>query len=486
MIKIVLALLLFASSAFGLTWTYVGTNSFTGSAVNYFDMAYSLSNELYLIYSETNNNFKATLSRFTTNTNVWIPLSTAFTPNQANQFTLFVDTNQYSYGPTNLIFPYIFTNYTFSTTISNTNNGSSYFTNYYTNFSFTNVNFLTNTYILVTNRGFKPSIVFSDRSKLFKASYMQYNGTISNTWSTNFRGFTPDAVGDVKAIFVGGGLIIASNMSTNPYLSIFTNGYTNIFVNSLGSPIFATNAITNLLNLVSSNFYTDIYFYPTVSDSNNVVAVFSDKSKNYKANVMQLTNTGWNFLGTNIGLSSNTVFYPSACQDTNGYFYIAFQDVGYGFKPKVLAYTNGGQWHSISVTNITNKGDYPILKTFKGNFYLAFNDLTLSRVSVYSYTNAGRWFPLGNANFSAGRGTFVDMQIWTNGNITVAYSDQSTNGFLSVMKYTNGGNWFSLGRGITGPVYNLKLKLDQNGNPVVGYKDNSTFGFGKLSVVQGQ
>ena len=593
MIKRILLFLLLAVSSYSLSWQYVVTNGITSSKANYFDIAYDNSNKLYVLYSDTNHSYKAWLIQYNATSNSWSNISTNFTTNWALQMQLFLDTNTYSYDATNQFINRP-TNYVINGYYSNIN----FTTNWATNSIITNPYVYVNTHILSTNRSYKPSTMYIDRGKLYRASYSKYNGTI---WDTNQRGFTTNQVSDFRAILDTSLNVTVTNI-TNAYVYYKTNSYTNLWItvtNNYFTFVFTniatntnwnnvnasnkttingidygwvklsningyttnmvlsitntalstnadgtTNASTNFINKVTNSFildttfvvvvyqwydppndYTNVYaaggeylkvtnliytniftningitnFSTNVStiiftnvyintytnmivnDKDLVTILISDKQRNFKANVMQFTNNAWVYLGTNIGFSSNVIVYPSICKDTNNYWYVGYQDSGYNFKGRVMKYTNGGQWHSISTTNITNKVSSPILKTFGGNFYYAFEDLVTLRMSIYSYTNAGKWFAVANGNVSAGRARYIDMSIWTNGNITVAYADGSTNYRLPVLRYTNSGSWHYLGRAISsGTVYNLKMVLNTNGLPVIIYSANS----GKLSVLE--
>ena len=591
----ILLFLLIAVSGYSLSWQYDGTNITASQALN-FDITLDLSNNMYVLYADISNAYKLNfllLSNF-----VWTNLTTNFTPNQALQMKLLWNTNSYSYGPYSYTFLNYITNYSPNLTIFNSN----FVTNITTNSIDTNFQSYPITFYTGTNITGEPLTVFIDRGKLYKASFMAYNGA---TWSTNYRGFTSHPVSMFDALFNNSLVQVNTNIShiytvyntniistinytwTNTFFPViltntfsfsytylpikysndttingldyglwstsvahasnvfyYTNTVVNLsvsnttnwitnFVNSLiqtfqyiDAPAYAwlyydsyvnipyeyaleiapgagsiglqtfyvTNVYTNtyLSNLVVStntvttiftNTYTNSYSNIIVSDNPYLTILYSDSGFNYKANVLQLSNNTWNFLGVTNGFSTSTIEYPSLCQDTNNYWYAGYQDTGLNFQGHVMKYTNSGYWFSPSGGyNITNKADYTVLKSYNGNLFFAFDDLMSHSLNVYEYTNGGRWFPVGNANISSGRALYVNMSIWTNGNITVAYADGSTNYRLSVLQYTNSGNWFYLGKAISNPIYNLKMILNTNGQPVIIYSDIANSG--KLSVLE--
>ena len=592
MLKRIFLFLLLAVSGYSLSWQYVGTNGFTASQANYFDIQFDVSNKLYILYSDVTNAYKANLILYNAISNNFTNISANFTTNQALQMQLLIDTNSFSFFLTNVFYNYI-TNVIPNRTYSNLN----FTTNIVTNSVASNGHYYYHNNNTSTNLTAHQSVMFVDKGKLYRASLMHYNGT---TWDTNNRGFTTNQISDFKGwidirytlsgvsitnvytnietsisvddwvtatntitnvispyivtqtTMENAGFYITNNVvingvdygvygfkndgvhtnflimtNTNYGLCTNTNGSTNwnaIFINILTNymncdffnlntgmdPYYSnsyadgiysntvvntilitnvysndnriTNWVTNTLTNQSTNIYTTTYTNIVFNDGNVFTALISDKQINYKANVMQLSNNVWRYLGTNKGFSSNTIVYPSICKDTNGYWYTAYQDTGYNFKAKVMKYTNAGQWFGLGVNNMTNKASYTVLRSYNGNFYLAFNDLVTLRASVYAYTNAGRWYALANPNFSSGRASYIDMSIWTNGNITVAFADGSTNNRLTVYRYTNSGSWFRLGSLSTGTIYNLKMTLNTNGQPVILYSDS--LNNGKLSILE--
>ena len=593
----ILLFLLLAVSSYSLSWNYDGYGV-TPSQSDNFDLKLDILNNISIIYSDVSNLYKMSFLTYS-NAN-WYIISSNFTSNQALQMQLFWDTNSFSYGTHTNIFLNGITNYSYNLLVSNMN----FVTDTITNLVISNIQSYPKINYTGTNRSIKQSVVFVDRSKLYRASYMQLNGT---TWGTNYRGFTSNPVSMFDTIFSPNNLTLTVTNISNVYTVYNTNYLTNItmtwtnafytvistnnfsyqinyqygvglysnqtiingliydiwtnnladedtnimyftnqgistsysgtnlvtnwmtnFVNSLihrfqyidspnyqwfyyyptgysilltpgsysfpSTTFYSTNVFTNnyISNLIVStnyvtnvftNSFTNAYSNVLVSDNPFLTMLYSDGGYNYKANVIQLSNGSWKYFGVTNGFSMSTINYPSLCQDTNNYWYAGYQDTGNNFKGRVMSYTNAGNWFSVGgAYNITNKADYTVLKSYNGNLFFAFDDLVNHSLSVYEYTNSGKWFPVGNANVSSGRALYVNMSIWTNGNITVAYADGSTNNRLSVLRYTNSGNWFSLGKAITSPIYNLKMILNTNGQPVIIFSDSANSG--KLSVLE--
>ena len=83
------------------------------------------------------------------------------------------------------------------------------------------------------------------------------------------------------------------------------------------------------------------------------------------------------------------------------------------------------------------------------------------------------WVSVGNAGFSAGAASSVDLVFGGNGTPYVAYADDDNGNKATVVKY-EGSSWVSVGNTgfSSGTVTFLSIALDGSGTPYVAYRNN--------------
>lgn len=255
-----------------------------------------------------------------------------------------------------------------------------------------------------------------------------YNGT-TWTWYTH-----NDGTRDYPSLGIATNIGLAVPQNNIPYMvySLGVSPYLGISFRSIGGWAQRTftpvNAIYDQIAFTPNVSNTDMFIAIKDADYNNSISVF-----NSPESYTTLTPLGVR------GFTYNRVYYVSLAVNGDGIPYVAFEDS-------------------------------------------ASND----KLTVMYYNGAGGWQYVGGApGISAGKATFVSLDLDKDGSPYVAYQDLSTgmNGRLVVQRYIN-NKWSIIAQGISiGQANYISLKNNPLTNkPVVAFQDS---GLGNLlSVMQ--
>jgi len=120
-----------------------------------------------------------------------------------------------------------------------------------------------------------------------------------------------------------------------------------------------------------------------------------------------------------------------------------------------------------------------------GNIYMAYQDQSdsLKKITVKKYTS-GAWENVGPEKFSLGEADFISLAIDSaSGTPYVAYQDAQLS--VTVRKF-NGTNWDTIGHsGFTGAMATYESLIVLNGTPYVAYEDFSANDFASVSKFNG-
>ncbi|MBW7876764.1 MAG: tandem-95 repeat protein [Candidatus Cloacimonetes bacterium] len=135
--------------------------------------------------------------------------------------------------------------------------------------------------------------------------------------------------------------------------------------------------------------------------------------------------------------------------------------------------------------SLTFVGTNPYLDTVTGEFpavafnslgipYVAFHDLGSGGVNVKKFVN-GEWILVGEANFSSGGGSWIEIAIHSDDTVFVAYEDLDFSNQITVRKF-NGTNWELVGpRGFSAvSADHVSLQIDSYGNPWVAFRGQAS------------
>ena len=227
------------------------------------------------------------------------------------------------------------------------------------------------------------------------------------------------------------------------------------------------------------------------SGHDSVYVAYSDGTNSNKLIVMGFNGTKWRQLGASISSGAST--YNSLQIDpSNGMLYVAFSDGGMTNTVRVFEFTSGA-WNEIVGTSIItptrlHAGSYVSLNIINSVAYVAYSDATQGNRGVVMTFGSllglvGTLNTVGINPFSSHPVSYVSMTSLSNGNIFVAYNDNTT-GFANVMECNSGGAWtqwgspnFSAGQTAYDGIATLA------NTPFVAYQDSAVAG--KATVMAG-
>ncbi|WP_106794320.1 cadherin repeat domain-containing protein [Aquimarina sp. Aq78] len=229
------------------------------------------------------------------------------------------------------------------------------------------------------------------------------------------------------------------------------------------------NSATGELNVKNPSLFD----FETRTTITAVVKVMSGEvSKNATVNItLKDIAASWKIVGK-AGFSVGRT-YEHSLVISNGIPYVAYGDIGNGFKAMVMKYENGSWKHVGSETGVSKGGaGHPSLKFYNGIPYMAYSDHNSERKTSLVKFEGGVWKNVGVAGFSAVRASHQSLAI-NNGVPYVAYSQNGNDGKTTVMKF-EADKWINVGeeRFSAGFASYQSLVIDNN-IPYVAYKDQN-------------
>lgn len=383
----------------GNSWETVGLPGFSLGAVEYTDIAIASNGTLYVVYKDLANISKATVMTF--NGTEWITLGNAgFSSSYAFYTKITVD---------NSGVPYVVyqdaANDSRATVMKY--DGLSWLPLGNVGFSQGQADYLD----IAFDLNEVPYVVYKDYYNNQKATVMKYD---NNNWiNVGTAGFTPGNV-----------------------------SYTNIVIDSIGAPYI----------------------------------VYRDGNSSNRASVMKYDGATWLNVG-NPGFSSAVnVAYTSITLDEFGTPHVAFR--GSNSKATAMKF-NGNTWTNIGYVFSDGAATHTnIVIDTNGNPLVVYvNDADENKAKVMKYDGAS-WVTLGTRGLSNSLAYYSDMALDNNGTPYIVFEDRSISKKIIVMKYNN--SWESLGIVETN-AGNPKIAIDPLGVVYVIYEDHN-FGYYKITV----
>lgn len=221
-------------------------------------------------------------------------------------------------------------------------------------------------------------------------------------------------------------------------------------------------------------------------DNNVIYAAYRDGINGNKASVKKYNpiTLGWDIVG-NAGFSSGEITDNYQDQSdlslyvTNGSPYVAYSDGANGSRLTVQRF-NGTTWETVGNAGFSAGKATCIDLVIDGTTpYVAYSDEANAQGASVMKFNGANWEPVGIANLSAGSVMFLSLAI-DNHIPYVAYFDASYSGKTTVMKYT-GAAWEAVGtKEFTQSVAECLAMTTYQGTPYVSFKDVD----GKISVMK--
>lgn len=239
---------------------------------------------------------------------------------------------------------------------------------------------------------------------------------------------------------------------------------------------------TNWVQVGSAGITSGSIFYAQIAfDGTTPYVAFSDFSSSLggKISVMTFDGTNWNYLGS-AGFSAGRGYFVSL-KIHNGSPYVAFRDQGNSFKATVMKFESSS-WLNVGSAGFTPGGaEYTSLAIdASGTPYLAYQDENIvspasnaNGASVMKYDGSS-WTQVGSAGFSTGEARFLDIKIAPNGVPNLVFRDFGLSSKAVVMSYDSGtSSWLTVGNpGFSaGICSDMNLEIFSNGHLFVAYKD---------------
>ncbi|MHA7582797.1 S-layer homology domain-containing protein [Paenibacillus vandeheii] len=212
-----------------------------------------------------------------------------------------------------------------------------------------------------------------------------------------------------------------------------------------------------------------------LDQSGTPYVAYTDLGAGFKATVMKYTEpNGWQLVGDR-GLSLGSASGITLVLDHAGTPYIGYQDNGAGGKATVMKYSESGGWELVGEAGFTpDRANYPSLALDQaGNPYIAFKDGASGKATVMMYSEPTGWALVGTADFSPEVGRAVTLVLDQADMPYLAFEDNSFN--TTVMRYS-ADVWELVGQGgiSSGYATSPSLVMSPSGNPYVAFNDDTS------------
>ncbi|WP_185965501.1 beta strand repeat-containing protein [Flavobacterium zepuense] len=283
--------------------------------------------------------------------------------------------------------------------------------------------------------------------------------------------------------YVGGSAGITTGTATYNSLSVDASG-TIYYTNQLGWPgsgmevrSFNGTAWSSLPSVTTAG----INYQASVVSSNGILVAANGEAS---GTAKRYVNGAWEQLGA-AGFAGGTPTYLKMVAGNNGVVYASYNNNGNVHVSKIAdSATSTDAWEAVGTANVgaaSSSENYnsSIAIHQNNNLYLAYVSGSAggNKLNVKKYDGT-TWTQLGTENFSTGKVQHVSIAVTASGTPYVVASNWEDADFLKnyVMAYNAGTNtWTQLGTGFISAgqaTYNA-LATDSDGNLVLAYADNS-------------
>jgi hypothetical protein len=344
-------ILLFNQNTSAQNWNMLGEPDFSNGVADYTSLAFDSKNIPYMIYSDQNNDGKATVNEF--NGQSWISLGNpGFSEGAINYASIALDTSDVVY-----------------VAYQDVANGKKISVKKYENDSWINVGmpafsdgeaYFTS---IVISKNNIPYVVYEDRSKGYLAVVMKDS---SNIW-----------------VNVGGS---SCTSGTAQYVSLVVDNNETPYIayqdGNDSEKCTVRKFINNQwVNVGNAGFTAGIVQFPHVAiDCRGIVYVaYTDwNTPEGKASVMKFENNEWSIVGSQ-GISSGEAYFTTLAIDSHGIPYIAYSDWGnFVGNATMLKYDeSGNNWLVVGTPGFTpGEADFTSLAIDNnGTPFIGYSDL---------------------------------------------------------------------------------------------------------------
>lgn len=444
-------------------WVSVGSAGFSSNWVSYTSMIIDKSNNIYVGFSDANNNWGPNVMKF--DGTKWSKAGFGLSNIQTNTNVMAFDTKGIPYmayrdGATGNAITVVKYDGSSWNTVGSAGIGSPMGCCGYDDVGF----------VIGSNN--VPYVAFVDSYNSNKVTVLGYTGS---SWSViGTAGFTRPVERVSLSVDSNNTLYISVEDTSNHKATVmkFDQGQSK----KLWKPAGNTGSYSNNSEIVS-----------IVSDFNNTKYVaFSDSDQNDKATVIKYDGlNSWSRVG-NAGFTKDRADWTSIAISQSGAPYVAFSDasqpdMGNVGKASVMRYLGGiAGWVNIGKPGFSQHGaEYTRLAIDRNDTpYVVFvdNNPKLNNPLTVMKYDGKNWVPVGVPGFTNGTAWYPNI-VFDNLNIPyVSYRDQST-GKAVVMKF-DGRRWVNVGpAGFTmGSVDYPQIKFDTNNNLYIAFQDWSQDG----------
>ena len=195
--------------------------------------------------------------------------------------------------------------------------------------------------------------------------------------------------------------------------------------------------------------------------------------------IHQFDGTDWKSLGE---ASDNYAVWNRFNLDESGNPILIYGTDGQNITYSEVTRWDGSQWNQLGgyvEPSSQTYYDHDVAVTSNGDVFAALTiGVGVQLLNIYKFTN-GEW-ELIKENLAGGATASCNLESDANGNLIVAFRDESNSGKTSVMKY-DGINWKYMGLpGFTTIADNQSLAVDTESVPYVAYRDGDQNG--RISV----
>ncbi len=491
---------------FGGSWTVLGLPSgITTSAIYFPSIALTSANVPYVAFSDQTNSYKASVVYYNSGNNNWLSLgSPGFSSGVAEHISMAFDPDD--------------TPYLAYTDAANSHKAT---TMYFDGSawqalgaaSFTS-NQAATTNLAIAEDG-TPYIAFADLAHSNKVSVMHYKTKepvalntsgiyVSDTgqylvWAmdastcaafdtvyvdTLANGVSLALSGDSAVCFGHLGSISSqTSHGLEPYSYSWSHGGAATSISNLAAGTY-TLTVTDLLghtDVVSHTIASYAEITASIIQGDTAYYVLGDSvqlSVNPQSGIVydwyKPVSEAWHDVA-DPGISAGQADYTNLAFNSGGTPYLAYMDVGNGYKATVKKFDNGN-WINVGNAGFSSGASVYLSLDIapNGTPYVAYRDGANSNHASVMYYNGSTWQVLGNAGFSASQAIYTDIAIAPNGTPYVVYQDVA-NGYRATVMYYDGSAWQTLGiPGFSIGGANIpRIAIASNGTPYVAYQANS-------------
>uniref|UniRef100_UPI004057104C thrombospondin type 3 repeat-containing protein n=1 Tax=Candidatus Electronema sp. TaxID=2698783 RepID=UPI004057104C len=315
-------------------------------------------------------------------------------------------------------------------------------------------------------------VTITDYSKGLKATTLRkhVNSTLQVAWEVvGTAGFTSGMATDIKtAVDHDGNIYIAYKDDENGgKVSVMCFNWADAMGwIPVGQSGFTPGTVTSLGLAFDGN--------------GNPCVAYGDGANSNKARMscFNSTDNTWQLAGDPF---STGAAYSLDLVASNGGFVAAYSDSNNGGKASVAEW-NGMQWMPVGSASGSTPGQADMLSLVvtPDSFVLAYRDWSNGKKGSLQTWNRNTW--KRQTGITPGAVGGLDAAADSNGNLSIAYSDETNGGKASVLRSNGTGGWTQVGQpGFSSDSAEyVNIALDANDNPYVGYKD---YGYGSKASV---